>query len=79
MGLKFSEDKAFSSQRFDAYERAFGEAIELIVLDSSKGNPDGFSSTAHSVLTAEVRTDPPNSAFTARERVVRFLTEHVRS
>jgi dienelactone hydrolase len=77
MGLKFSEDKAFSSQRFDAYRQTFGDAIELIVLDSSKGNPDGYSSTAHSVLTGEVRLDPPNSALAARERVVAFLTEHV--
>jgi dienelactone hydrolase len=77
MGLKFSEDKAFSSQRFDAYAQTFGDAIELIVLDSSKGNPDGYSTAAHAVLTAEVREEPPNSAFEARERVVAFLREHV--
>ena len=77
MGLKFSEDMAVAPERFEAYERTFGEAVELIVLDSSKGNPDGYKRSAHAVLTAEVREDPPNSAYAARARVVGFLKEHV--
>lgn len=73
LGLRFSQDRALSGDRFDAYARTFGEAVELVVLDSSTGNPDGYSRVAHSVLTAEVRTDPPNSAHAAREQVVAFL------
>ena len=74
MGLRFSADRAVPLDRFDAYATAFGDAVELIVLDSSPGNPDGYRGSAHSVLTGEVRTDPPNSAHAARERVVAFLT-----
>ena len=77
MGLRFSQDGMSSSARFAAYASAFGTAIELIVLDSSKGNPDGFKQSAHSVLTGEVREDPPNSAYAAREKVVTFLRERL--
>lgn len=78
MGLRFSEDKAASASRFAAYANTFGDAIELIVLDSSTGNPDGYKSSAHSVLAGEVRDSPPNSAYLARERVVAFLREALR-
>lgn len=73
LGLRFSADKAVSADRFDGFARTFGDAVELIVLDSSKGNPDGYQGSAHSVLTGEVRTDPPNSAHAAREQVVALL------
>ena len=73
MGLRFSEDKGCQPDRFRTYGRAFGEGIELIQLDSRPGNPDGYSTKAHAVLTEEVRENPPNSAFRARERVVEFL------
>ncbi len=77
MGLKFSRDIAVPDERFSAYRDAFGEAVELIVLDSSRGNEDGYNRTAHSVLTLEVREDRPNSASRARDRVVAFLRERV--
>jgi dienelactone hydrolase len=77
LGLKFSQDIAVPDERFEGYRRAFGDAVELIVLDSSKGNADGYKRSAHSVLTLEVCEDPPNSASGARDRVVRFLTEHL--
>ena len=77
LGLRFSNDRALSKDRFDAYETAFGSAFEKIVLDSSKGNTGGYGQAAHSVLTAEVRTDPDNSAAEARDRVVAFLRAHV--
>lgn len=73
MGLRFSEYKVVSAQRFAAYADTFGDSIELIVLDSAAGNPDGYKSSAHSVLTGEVRENPPNSAYAAREKVVAFL------
>ena len=77
LGLKFSKDMAVPDERFEAYRNAFGDAVELIVLDSSKSNPDGYARTAHSVLTLEVRESPANSAHDARERVVDFLRLHV--
>lgn len=79
VGLRFSEDKAVPPDRFAAYASTLGGAVELIVLDSRKGNPDGYKGSAHSVLTGEIRGDPPNSAYAARERVVAFLKARVGS
>ena len=71
MGLRFSEDRAAPRERFATLKSRLGDAFDVIELDSSSGNPDGFSAGAHSVLTNEVREG--NSAFAARERVVAFL------
>jgi hypothetical protein len=54
-----------------------GDAFEVIELDSSPGNPGGFSKGAHSVLTGEVRDKPGNLALAARRRTVEFLREHL--
>ncbi len=77
LGLRFSEDGNAPRARFDTIKARLGEAFEIIELDSSAGNPDGFSPRAHSVLTGEVRESPANSAFAARERVVGFLRERL--
>jgi dienelactone hydrolase len=77
LGLRFSQDAAAPAARFDTLRRSLGDAFEVIELDSRPGNPDGYSSRAHSVLTSEVRTDPPNSAAAARDRVVAFLNERL--
>jgi dienelactone hydrolase len=77
LGLRFSEDSAAPAERFATLKARLGDAFEVIELDSKPGNPDGFAKNAHSVLTAEVREDPPNSAFAARERMVAFLREQL--
>jgi dienelactone hydrolase len=77
LGLRFSEDKGATRARFQTLRRSLGDAFEVIELDSSKGNEGGFKSTAHSVLTAEVREVPGHPALAARERVVRFLRERL--
>lgn len=79
LGLRFSEDAGSPRERFDTLKRRLGDAFEVIELDSRPGNPDGYAKTAHSVLTGEVREQPPNSAHAARERVVAFLTERLRA
>ncbi|HEY4268941.1 MAG TPA: dienelactone hydrolase family protein [Galbitalea sp.] len=77
LGLRFSEDFSAPRARFDTIKKRLGDKFEIIELDSSKGNPDGYSSGAHSVLTSEVRENAANSAYRARERVVAFLHEHI--
>ena len=77
LGMRFSEDRASSRQRFAGLKARLGDAFEIIELDSSPGNPDGFSAHAHSVITSEVREG--NSAHAARERVVAFLGERLRT
>jgi hypothetical protein len=77
LGLRFSGDRAAAPERFSTLRAQLGEAFEVIELDSSPGNPDGYGKGAHAVLTAEVRDNPPNSAFRARARTVEFLKEHL--
>lgn len=74
MGLRFSGDKMVPRERFQTLKDRLGDAFEVIELDSSPGNPYGFSRTAHSVLTEEVREVPGHPAYEARKRVVEFLT-----
>jgi hypothetical protein len=77
LGLRFSGDRAAPPERFNTLRTQLGDAFEVIELDSSPGNPDGYAKGAHAVLTAEVRDNPPNSAFKARARTVEFLKEHL--
>jgi len=77
MGLRFTQDGTAPEARFRTLSAALGEAFEVITLDSDEGNSEGYLTDAHSVLTAEVRTDPPNSAYDARERVLAFLTKRL--
>ncbi|GAA1221864.1 hypothetical protein [Rhodoglobus aureus] len=77
LGLRFSEDSAAPRARFDTIKARLGDAFEIIQLDSSPGNPDGYATSAHSVLTGEVRENPANSASVARDRVVAFLKERI--
>ena len=73
LGLRFSEDASAPRERFNGLKARLGDSFEVIELDSSPGNPDGYAKGAHSVITNEVRVSPPNSAFAARLRVVEFL------
>jgi len=79
IGLRFSEDASVPRARFATIAERLGDAFEVIELDSSKGNPDGFARGAHSVLTNEVREHPQNNAYRARERVVAFLRDRLKA
>jgi dienelactone hydrolase len=78
LGLRFSEDAAAPRARFAGLKARLGDAFDVIELDSSAGNAGGYSKSAHSVLTSEVRESPANSAFAAREHVVEFLNKNLR-
>lgn len=77
MGLRFSQDKLVPGERFATLKQRLGDAFEVIEIDSSPGNPDGFSRMAHSVLTDEVREVDGHPAYEARKRVVEFLTQRL--
>jgi dienelactone hydrolase len=77
LGLRFSEDRLSPRARFAALREALGDAFEVIELDSSAGNAAGFSRSAHSVLSHEVRDRPGHPALAARERVAEFLRERL--
>lgn len=73
IGLRFSEDRMSPGARFKTLKDRLGDALEVIQIDSSTGNPGGFSKMAHSVLTEEVRETDGQPAYEARKRVVEFL------
>jgi dienelactone hydrolase len=77
LGLRFSEDVSAPRERFASLKTKFGDAFEVIELDSSPGNAGGYSKGAHSVLTAEVRENPTNSAWETREHMVEFLRRNI--
>jgi hypothetical protein len=77
LGLRFSHDRMSPAERFTTLREQLGDAFEVIELDSSPGNPDHYRKSAHSVLTRDLREDPPNSAVKARARTVEFLREHL--
>ena len=77
MGLRFTGDPAVPNERFATLRERLGDAFEVIEIDSSRGNADGFGRFAHSVLTDEVREKPGHPAFEARNRVVEFLKERL--
>ncbi|WP_327635666.1 dienelactone hydrolase family protein [Kribbella sp. NBC_00482] len=77
LGMRFSNDRMAPAERFVTLRAQLGDAFEVIELDSAPGNPDGYGRSAHSVLTRDLREDPPNSAYHARTRTVEFLREHL--
>ena len=77
LALRFSGDPLAPAERFKTLKDRLGDAFEVIELDSSKGNKDGFGRMAHSVLTLEVREVENQPAYEARKRVVQFLKERL--
>lgn len=77
LGLRFSGDPMAPGERFKTLKSRLGDAFEVIELDSSRGNPDGFGMVAHSVLTLEVRELEGHPAYEARKRTVEFLKRQI--
>ncbi len=76
-GLRVSGDPAAPAERFKTLKDRLGDNFEVIEIDSSPGNPDGFGRMAHSVLTLEVREVDGQPAYEARKRVVEFLKQRL--
>jgi dienelactone hydrolase len=77
LGLRFSHDRMSPADRFTTLRGQLGDAFEVIELDSGPGNREGYRKMAHSVLTRDLREDPPNSALKARARTIEFLRQHL--
>lgn len=77
LGMRFSHDRMAPPERFVTLRARLGDAFEVIELDSGPGNSEGYPRGAHSVLTRDLREDPPNSAYHARTRTVEFLRKHL--
>ena len=59
LGLRFTGDKLSPPDRFQRLRDELGTGFVAVEIDSSKGNPWGIKSNAHSVLTEELVIDDP--------------------
>jgi len=79
LGLRFSDDKLCPRERFETLQQAFGPAFVEIEIDSSKGNRWGIRPGAHSVLTDDFVDESGHPTREARDAVLAFLRERLRS
>ncbi len=75
LGLRFTEDPYVRPERFETLRRELGDAFIAVEIDSSPGNPHGFSRHAHSVLTHEFRDEPGHPTRVAVDRVLQLFRE----
>ena len=58
LGLRFTNDRAVPPERFARLRAELGDHFVGVEIDSSKGNPHGIKSLAHSVLTEDLVDEP---------------------
>jgi dienelactone hydrolase len=77
MGLRFTEDIAVPEARFAALRAELGDAFIGVEIDSSRGNPWGIRTRAHSVLTEDLVDEPGHPTRQALDQVLGFLGERL--
>lgn len=79
LGLRFTHDPLCPKERFQHYQEALGDHFEAVEIDSSKGNPHGIHSYAHSALTNDFVDEAGHPTQDAQDRVLAFLHTHLRA
>jgi dienelactone hydrolase len=77
LGLRFTADPAVPAERFETLRRELGDAFIAVEIDSSRGNPHGIKTRAHSVLTLDLVDEPGHPTRAALEQVLAFLQERL--
>ena len=77
LGLRFTDDKAVPTERFDTLRRELGDAFIAVEIDSSKGNAHGIPRQAHSVLTQHFVDEPGHPTREALDQVLAFFAERL--
>ena len=78
LALRFTEDPFVPGERFETLRREFGEACEMIEIDSSPGNKFGIPKGAHSVLTLHLVDEPGHPTRAAMDRMFAFFAGRLR-
>ena len=73
MGLRFTGDTKSPPERFTRLREELGENFIAVEVDSSEGNPWGYKSSAHSVLTEDYSDAAGSPTRQALEGVLEFL------
>jgi dienelactone hydrolase len=79
LGLRFTGDRASPPERFEHLRQLLGDAFIGVELDSSKANPHGHRTSAHSVLTEDLDDRPGTPTRAALDQVLEFFTERLGS
>jgi dienelactone hydrolase len=69
LGLRFSADRLVPGDRFEFLREQLGDAFVAVEIDSSKGNPHGNPTAAHSVLTENFVDEPGHPTRDALDQV----------
>lgn len=77
LGLRFSADPLAPAARFETLRRELGDAFIAVEIESSLGNPHGFTKRSHSVLTHEFKDEPGHPTREALDRVLAFFRERL--
>ncbi len=77
LGLRFTGDPMVPGQRFESLRRELGSGFEGIEIDSSKGNPHGIPTTAHSVVTTDLVDEEGHPTRAALDRVLTLFHEQL--
>lgn len=78
LGLRFSGDPMVPAARFERLRQELGAGFESIEIDSSRGNPHGIKSSAHSVVTTELVDQEGHPTRQALDRVLSFFEERLK-
>jgi dienelactone hydrolase len=70
LGLRFTSDPLVPAERFDFLREQLGDHFVAVEIDSSKGNPYGNPTNAHSVLTEHLIDEPSSPTRDALEAVL---------
>ena len=79
LGLRFTGDMAVPGDRFARLREELGDGFVGVEIDSSKGNPHGIPTNAHSVLTEHLVDEPGHPTRDALEQVLDLFRERLLS
>jgi dienelactone hydrolase len=77
LGLRFTGDPVCPKERFDHLRQELGAGFEAIEIDSSRGNPHGIPTSAHSVVTTDLVDREGHPTKVALDRVLSFFRERL--
>jgi dienelactone hydrolase len=70
LGMRFTGDKVVPAERFAHLREALGDRFVGVEIDSSKGNPHGIPTNAHSVVTEHLVDEPGHPTHDALHKVL---------
>jgi dienelactone hydrolase len=79
LGLRFTADRLVPAERFARLREELGDRFVAVEIDSSKGNPYGNPTMAHSVLTEHLVDEPGHPTRDALEQVLDLLRQRLLS